>query len=941
MTTRFVVGVDLGTTNTVVASCPIDDATAEPPRILPIVVRTDGGVTERRSALRSSLYAPIASELASAAALPFPEDPCWIVGELAAQRGRVVPRRYVASAKSWLCHPGVDHHQAILPWGARAATTREDTDEDEREDSPSLSPVDASAKILSHVRGAWDSTHPDAPLHQQDVVLTVPASFDEVARELTLEAARSAGFAPRLLEEPQAAFYAWMGAAGEAGLAQLLEGAEAARILVVDIGGGTTDLSLLRVARDPVSPGGIGVTRIAVGRHLLLGGDNMDLALAMAAETRLSPGERLDPGRFSLLVSQCKAAKERLLGDAPDAEVPIALAPRGSALVGGTRRTTVTRDEARALILDGFFPFARRSEVPIRARGALVSFGLPFERDPAITRHVAAFVARHSDETEPVDAILFNGGVLRAEQLTARMVEVIASWQSQPPRVLPGNDPDQAVALGAVAFGVALRGRGRRIESRSARGYYIGLGAPGDEPDSAICVVPRGGAEATRFVARAPGLMLTLGRPARFDLWSSDVAEDAAGSVVALDPDSFARIRPLVTRVGAPGEKGEIAVDLEGEVTPVGSLDLACVEVEPAAGASARRFRLAFDLRGELRGAADGPPPSTLRAGPRSIVRPSDRRLEEACALLEKVYGKTKGQGDERDAKNLLRDLEKTLGERTSWPTDLARQLVDRLLPLAKQRRRSADHERIFFLLLGFCLRPGFGYLGDEARASAAFALFKEKVTFQKDARGMQQFWIAWRRIAGGLDEAAQTALRDELDRHLAPHDPRSRKAKPPKAEAEPDLIDLLSWLERVAPARRAELGGWLLERTWTDRDPRLRAALGRLGAREPAYASAHHVIAPRTAERWVDHLLREKWNEVPAAARAAYQIARVVGDRSRDLAETTRAEVAQRLEAIAADPRWIESVRDLAPRQEADRAEMFGEDLPPGLHFQPIDPAG
>jgi len=429
-------------------------------------------------------------------------------------------------------------------------------------------------------------------------------------------------------------------------------------------------------------------------------------------------------------------------------------------------------------------------------------------------------------------------------------------------------------------------------------------------------------------VARERSFALTLGRAARFDLWSSDLARDRPGDVVTLDEERFERSRPLVARVGAPGEVGDAAVVLEGELTPLGTLDLACVEAAGHGGHAPRRFRLAFDLRTD--DAAAGPP----TRGAKPTVRPSDRRLVEAGDAIERVFGKTRGQGDERDAKNLLRDLERILGERSGWPTDLARRLADRLLPLAKQRRRSAEHERAYLLLLGFCLRPGFGHPGDEERTHAAFGLFREKVTFTKDPRSVQQFWILWRRIAGGLDERQQLAIRDELDRHLAPHDPRSRKPKPPKADAEGDLIELLSWLERVPAARRAELGGWLLERTWTDRDPRLWAALGRLGARDPAYASAHHVIGPRIAERWLDHLLRESWTEVTTAPRAAWSIARVVGDRARDLSPAIREEVAKKLVAAGADPRWAQGVRELIEREEADRAALFGDDLPPGLRL-------
>ncbi len=921
---RFIVGIDLGTTNTVVARAPI--AGGEAPAAIRIQQRSAPGVIDALPALRSCLYAALPGEIVRDRHLPFVEDGAWVVGELAARRGAEVPARLVASAKSWLCHPGVDHREAILPWGVRRAGEKEE-EEDGDDDAPAISPVDASRRILEHVRSAWDAEHPGAPLAQQEVVLTVPASFDEVARELTVEAARAAALDVRLLEEPQAAFYAWLAAGGDAALQALLGEQPSARVLVVDVGGGTTDLSLLEIVRDPRADAKVRVARVAVGRHLLLGGDNMDLALAVRAEARLAPGAKLDPARFSQLVAQCRRAKETLLAAGGPARVAIALAPRGAALVGGSLRTEITGDEAVEIVLDGFFPAVTRGERAARARAGLVAFGLPYERDAAISRHVAEFVSRHLAEGTAVDALLLNGGVFRGDRVRERIVAIVSGWQAQPPRVLEGVDPDLGVAIGAVAYGLALRGRGRRIESRSARGWYVAIGAAGEAP-RAVCVVPRGADEGARFTARERAFALTLGRPARFDLWSSDIARDRPGDVVAVDEERFERSRPLVARVGAPGEKGDAAVFLEGELTPLGTLDLACVETRGRADAAPRRFRLAFDLRTEAI-----PAPPSRRAAGKSSVRPSDQRLVEAGEAIEKAFGKA-SPGEERDAKNLLRELERILGPRAAWPTDLARQLADRLLPLAKQRRRSAEHERAFLLLLGFCLRPGFGFPGDEARAHAAFGLFREKVTFAKDSRSAQQFWILWRRVAGGLDERQQLAIRDELDRFLAPHDPRSRKPKPPRADAEGDLVELLSWLERVPAARRAELGAWLLERTWTDRDPRLWAALGRLGARAPAYASAHHVVAPKTAERWVDHLLRESWTEVPTATRAAWSIARFVGDRARDLSDANREEVARKLAAAGADPVWVQGVRELVERQESERAALFGEDVPPGLRL-------
>jgi molecular chaperone DnaK (HSP70) len=914
----FAVGIDLGTTNTVVASAPLDGSAGAEVFDVPQVV--GAGEVESRPLLPSMLYAPLDGEHAP----DLWNDAPWVLGAYARARAAEVAGRAVASSKSWLVHAGVDRTAAILPWGAPE-------DEGTSASTTKLSPVDAAARLLSHARRAWDAAHPHAPLSVQDVVLTVPASFDEVARELTVQAARLAGLHPKLLEEPQAAFYDWMARAGPKSLSALVD----SLVLVVDIGGGTTDLSLVRVE------GANRVARVAVGPHLLLGGDNMDLALAHAVEPRLAGGGKLDPARFAQLVGACRGAKERLLGDAPPGEVPVVVAGAGAKLVGGTRTALVTRDEAERIVLDGFLPVVAGDARPQRTRGALVAFGLPYERDVAITRHVAAFLARHLPSGWP-DAVLLNGGVFRAARIAERIVECLVAWRGQGAvRRLPDADPDLAVARGAVAYALARRGRGVRIGGGAARGYFVAVApapharkgaepnadAPharkGSEPSAdaarAVCVVPRGAEEGVVHAAHGRTFALSTGRPVRFDVFASDEVDARAGDVVTVDDERFARLPPLATTVeGAAGAEVEVA--LEGELTAVGTLDLGCVETV----APGRRHRLAFQLQGGA--APEGPVSPSLP--PRSSAPPSSAR-----ELVDRAFGRPRADASGREAKDLLRELERALGERSQWTTETSRALFDALLPDARARRRSADHERVFWLLAGWCIRPGFGDPLDPPRVASLALLFDERLAFPAEARGYQQFWIAWRRAAGGLDEAMQTKIRDFVDPWLAPPEAGLRKPKKPALSLD-DALDMASSLERVAAPRRAELGGWVLERTWTDRDPRLWVALGRLGARVPAYASVHHVVAPYAVERWLDHLLREKWEAVPTAARSAVQLARRTGDRARDVGDRVRREVEQRLLAIGADPALVRAVRDVVPVEASERAAFFGESLPLGLRL-------
>jgi molecular chaperone DnaK (HSP70) len=904
------VGIDLGTTHTVVASA--DLAGSDEAAVFSIPQLVTPTEIEARPLYASCLYAPVAGERV---ADPWNEAP-WASGELARRRGAEVPGRLVASAKSWLCHGAVDRAAPILPWGAA----------EDAVDLPRISPIDASARYLAHVRRAWDEAHPGEPLAEQEVVLTVPASFDEVARELTLEAAQRAGLAVRLLEEPQAAFYDYMARAGAAEIAALVErsGGEAL-VLVCDVGGGTTDLSLIRVAKgEGAQP--FAVERVAVGHHLLLGGDNMDLALAHLCEARLVEApNKLDAARFGQLVSACRTAKERLLGSDPPSMVRVTILGPGAKLIGNTLSTEITREEAERVVLDGFFPAAPRDAKPSARRAGLVAFGLPYERDVAITRHVASFFARHAPAAAGPRALLLNGGVFRAARIVERLVGAIGAWGGPPVEVLPHVDPDLAVARGAVAYARARRGLGVRIGGGTARGYYVGLDAVKGEARRAICVVPRGAEEGAPQIAAGRTLGLVVGRPVRFDLFASDEASDRAGDVVAIDEDRFEALPPVAAAFGGVKKSAEeVRVELVGELTPIGTLELACVEV----GEPKRRFRLAFQLRegAEVEVPLTTPPPPSVTA--------KGKRLDEAREAIERVFGKGGPPASPREVKDLLRELERLLGERAGWTTELSRALFDTIAPNHRSRKRSADHERLFWLLAGFCLRPGFGDPLDPPRVAILAPLFAEKVLFPNETRNWQGFWIAWRRIAGGLDEATQVAIRDTLDPLLAPAEARLKKPKGWKAEAADDLLDLVSTLERVPPARRSELGGWILERTWTERDPRLWAALGRLGARVPAYASVHHVVSPMIAERWIDHLLREKWDGLPTAVTAAVQLARVTDDRARDVSERARREVERRLVAAGAKEEQVRPVRELVPVAEAERAAFFGEGLPVGLRL-------
>ncbi|MBX3249708.1 MAG: Hsp70 family protein [Myxococcales bacterium] len=535
-TAQYAIGVDLGTTHCALSFVDLDlsegEEVAHEVMGLPQVVAP--GELETRELLPSFLYLPHPQELPpGAAALPWNETPAYVVGEIARRLGAQTPLRLVSSAKSWLCHPGVDRKGAILPTDAPEEVSR-------------LSPFAASVQYLAHLREAWNHAHPEAPFAEQDVILTVPASFDPAARELTAEAAKMAGYHRlTLLEEPQAALYSWI-AQTQGGWRDQVKVGDV--ILVVDVGGGTTDLSLIAVHEQD---GTLALERVAVGEHILLGGDNMDLALAYGVAAKLdAQGKKLDPWQLRALTHGCRAAKEQLLaGEGVDA-VPIVVPSRGSKLIGGSLRTELTRDEVHRTLLDGFFPEVDVLAKPAaRARGALTQLGLPYAQDAAVTRHLAAFLTKQLGATAELGfespegarflhptAILFNGGVLAARAVAERIERVLASWLeadgAPPARVLEGADLSRAVARGAAYYGYARLGGGVRIRGGMAQAFYVGVetampAVPGIEPPvHALCVAPFGLEEGTAAPAPPQELGLVVGEPVRFRFFGSSVRRD-------------------------------------------------------------------------------------------------------------------------------------------------------------------------------------------------------------------------------------------------------------------------------------------------------------------------------------------------------------------------------------------------------------------------------
>jgi hypothetical protein len=610
---RYAIGIDLGTTHCALAVAPLDaEGGASKPEVLDVPQLVGRGQIEARPLLPSFLY--FAHETDGPQSLPWDAQRRFAVGEHARARGVEAPARVISSAKSWLSHPSVDRRAGILPLSAP-------------EDVEKISPVEASWRYLEHLQEAFDAKFGggDAALAAQEVVITVPASFDASARELTVEAALAAGIEkPTLLEEPQAALYAWTNALGDAWRKQIRPGDV---VLVVDVGGGTSDFSAIAAVE---KDGSLELVRVAVGDHILLGGDNMDLALAHLVKTKLeTAGTSVDKWQAASLVHACRVAKETLLGDASLESSPIAIASKGSALLGNMLRTELTRAEVTGSLVDGFFPEVAKEAKPVtRARAGLTQLGLPYASDPAVTRHLASFLSRQAEALSKLEgfaprtsgrgptllhptAVLFNGGVMKAGALRDRITQCLAAWLeadgAPAPRVLEGADLDLSVARGACTYALVRRGRGLRIRGGTARAYYVGFesavpAVPGVEPPvSAMCVAPFGMEEGTEASLPPHELGVVVGESVRFRFFGSSVRRDDAAGAVHEDwkRDGLEELAPIEVTLPAEGRReGDVVpVRLRAHVTEVGTLQLDAEPLQPRK--PDERWRVELSVRGE------------------------------------------------------------------------------------------------------------------------------------------------------------------------------------------------------------------------------------------------------------------------------------------------------------------------------------------------------
>jgi hypothetical protein len=937
---RYVVGIDLGTTNSAVASVDtraVSGAGSFAVETFLIPQWVDWGQVERVSTLPSFHYAlprGVSSGLtgglpwepqagSSTAAREASDDEKYVVGTLARDAGMRQPGRRVASAKSWLSHDGVDRSAPLLPWRGDA-------------DVPLHSPVEISARFLTHIRRAWDVAHPDAPLDRQDVVITLPASFDEVARELTVAAARRAGL-PRvyLIEEPQAAFYAWIHRNRDrwrdlVGPGQL--------ILVCDIGGGTTDFTLIRV--EPAGDRGDEVQfhRVAVGKHLILGGDNLDLALAKWIESKWdaaglgehSAGDPLSPRQWDRLVQACRVAKETLLSDARPESLTISIASDSSRLIGGAHNIVVTAGECDRVLVDGFFPEVASDARPEPNASGFREFGLPYARDPAITKHLAEFLATHvragmaaeDDSVARPDWILFNGGVMSSARLRERLIGSVRRWfaggSNWRPRELESAELDLAVAHGAAYFGMVRRGHGVRIAANLGRSYFLQVA---DATPETICLIPGNAESGHRYSPHQP-LRLQLGAPVQFPLWvSSTRLADAPGDRVAIDRNELSPLPPIRTVMvrGRSQSAEEIEVRMEAELSEIGTLGLFCVESD-----GGKRWRLEFDIRstlqtdrqahrglGESRGIVDS-----------EVVARCDQTIREAF---------TRALASKTAVGSLVKQLRSAAGmDRGYWPPSLLRGIWQSLMDVSDGRKLSATHECRWLNLVGYCLRPGYGMAVDDWRVGEVWRQIHGKLAFASGGSRTESL-ILWRRIAGGMTAGQQTEL---VNPWLTVLGGRSSGAQPTELA---EIWRMVGSLERITvPAKTTLAEAALAQLSVKKAEPFRDAilwAIGRLVTRQPVYGPLNAVVPIERAERIATTLLDED-QHLAARQLAVMQIAQRTGDRYRDLSQPVRERVAKWLQETSAPDRYLRVVREGGVLDTEDASAIFGEALPLGIRL-------
>ncbi|RBP84815.1 heat-shock protein Hsp70 [Marinomonas rhizomae] len=892
------VGIDLGTTNCVVSYVPAYGQ-AEP-ELLPIPqVMADGSVQELTH-LPSAIYVLASDEIGKIdPVLPWRHhDKERIVGAGALTLGQRRAGQLVQSAKSWLSHRQVDRRSAILPWAS--------------EFPKKLSPLEASKVLLLHIKQSWNHRFAEAPLESQSIALTLPASFDEEARALTLEAAKLAGLQDLyLLEEPQAACYHYISDDGK--LAAL---ADKKMLLVVDIGGGTSDFSLVAIKSASSNNSSVSLKRVAVGEHLLLGGDNLDQALAFQLDPKQISA--LSATRLAALVQQTRQAKETLLGDGAPDSLSITVLGGGSRLIGGSQKFDVSRDALLEQIHNGFFPLVNGNDKVQKSDYAMHTLGLPYESDPAFTRHLAAFLQQHKTVIEAAtgspmpDAVLFNGGLFNSPVLKTRLLEQLNTWSSEPILVCSADEPNDAVAKGAAMYLSALAGESTRIESGVAHSLYLKLGE-----DQFVGILPKGTLKG-ETIRLEQEFFVTLGQQVQFPLFRSDDHIDCIVGNLR-DQNGLHYISTLMTELDGSIDLQETAVTLSVQMTEVGVL-----QVQLCAHNQKDQWRLEFSTHvGSSQGSEQADENDLLHAN-----------MGQAEEHLAKCFSSA-GQKQNPDlVKSLKQDLDQLLGNRDDWNLATSRRLVDKLLSVKSARTKSAPHERQWLQLMGYCLRPGFGAKDDMTRVQQVVNTTKAGTQFDT-APVWGQYWTLYRRIAGGLSVEQQTHLFKQFSQYYSPTGQRSRdKMKALTTKSSDDLIRLVGALESLSNEDKVTTIDWLLKRLQKTSEPDTAWwTIGRIASRHLLFGKQEQRIVEDKLFPILEVALKEDWKKRKQAGLAAVLMCQVSVEES-DKLSAMRKKVENKLKKDKCPIQWLERLESQIEINSDELNALVGESLPIGLRL-------
>ena len=926
---RYVVGIDLGTTNSAVSYADlthIDTKNAgagigNEIKVFKVPQLTGPGEFSLAPVLPSFLYIPGAYDVSKAALKhPWKKENDLFAGVFAREHGAQVPSRLVSSAKSWLCHSRADREAPILPWGSQNVDK--------------ISPVQATSEYLRHIRKAWNHFIKDEDLflENQFTVITVPASFDEAAREYTLKAAREAGFSKNvtLLEEPLAAFYAWV-TRHEHDWQSHVKVDDL--ILVCDVGGGTTDFTLISLKEAEGSPR---FERVAVGDHLILGGDNIDLTLARYVASKFTKKAHLTPDQWKTLSYKCRAAKEKLLLDndknGDENRVSIVLRGEGRSLIANTLSADLEKEELEDILCKGFFPEVEPSLVNSEKSGkAIAEFGLPYEQEPAITRHIGWFLEHHRESVkatlgkEPIpDHILFNGGSLKPAVFQNQIRSAIGKWFSCEdqalPTVLDNRDPDLSVALGASYYGLVKQGIGVRVGSGSPRSYYIGIASDNSQNktcdatcEKIMCVVERGLDEGSLIELPEMEFEVVTNQPVLFSMFSSSFRSgDKSGDILQID-DSLTPLPPLKTiiKFGKKGESKRIPVKIEAEYTEMGTLSMWC-----RSSVSSHRWKLQFQLR----------EPQIGETGESEVY--DDATVNNVRYLLTEAFS---GSAGNAQLSSVVKNMEKLVEtKKNKWPLSFLRAVADHLIDNVEWRKNSPEHEIRWLNLTGFCIRPGFGDAFDEARIPKLWKVYLQRSSFPKAKQNAVEWWIFCRRIAGGLTAGQQRQFFQDVSSYLLANNGAGKKV--PKQEMT-EVWMAAANMERLLIKDKIALSKKLIPQLKPGKTPhQMFWALSRIGARELLYGSVDRVVPAKEVEKWTKRLMKINWTPRDKVVTALAQILRKTGDRTRDVSQAIIQIMVPWLEQMQAPQKSLDMIQNVVPIESADEASIFGESLPQGL---------